>query len=184
MELDNFQILLSFFKALGNESRLKIIALLADRDCTVGELARILQLKEPTVSEHLALLREVDLVTVRSEGNFRIYSFNGKALHMMNRDLFSQERLAALVEDDDQQILSHYLDGERLTTIPANRKKLRVVLAWLAEKFEPDRQYAENEVNQILRRHHEDYATLRRELIGHQFMQREKSIYWRIPPQA
>lgn len=182
---DDFETLLSFFKALGNESRLKIVAMLAESELTVREIAQRLELKEPTVSEHLAILREAGLVSVRSEGNFRYYGFDAKALYAMNRALLSREQLASLsqaeAKEDDRQILANYLDGERLIQIPASRKKRDAVLRWLAEKFEIGRMYPEKEVNAIIKRHHEDSATLRRELIGIKLMRRDKGIYWRTP---
>jgi hypothetical protein len=49
----------------------------------------------------------------------------------------------------------------------------------LAKQFEEGRRYPEREVNQIIKRHHPDCATLRRELIGARLMQREKGTYWR-----
>jgi DNA-binding transcriptional ArsR family regulator len=49
--------LLTMFKALADESRLKIIGLLATRERSVDELATTLKLKPPTVSHHLATLR-------------------------------------------------------------------------------------------------------------------------------
>lgn len=173
-------MLLGFFKALGNESRLKIIALLAEGELTVREIALHLDLKEPTVSEHLALLRESGLVSVRSEGNFRFYAFRPDALYAMNKTLLSREKLAALSSDDDARVLGNFLKNGRLVMIPAQRKKLLVVLRWLAEQFEPEQRYTEKEVNAIITQYHDDYATLRRELIGHGFMQREKGIYWRV----
>jgi DNA-binding transcriptional ArsR family regulator len=183
---DDFDTLLGFFKALGNESRLKIIAILADEECTVRELAQRLNLKEPTVSEHLAMLKEAGLVTARAEGNFRYYAFNAKALIALNKSLLSRERLAALAPDDtsarEQKILNNYLDGERLTQIPMAHNKRLVILRWLADKFEFDRRYPEQEVNAIIKLHHPDYATLRRELIAAKLMAREKGIYWRLPP--
>jgi len=48
-------------------------------------------------------------------------------------------------------------------------------------EFEPERHYPEREVNQILIDFHEDVATLRREMIGHGLMEREKGIYRRVP---
>ena len=41
--------------------------------------------------------------------------------------------------------------------------------------------YAEANVNEIIKRHHPDCATLRRELIGYQMLQRENGLYWRKP---
>jgi predicted transcriptional regulator len=183
-----FAMLLAFFKALANENRLKMVALLAEGECTVRELAERLKLKEPTVSEHLALLREAGLVSVRAQGTYRVYAFDPKAMYAMNKALLSREGIARLADDADgdaeaeaqRVILKNYLRDGRLVIIPASRSKLLVVLRWLADQFEPGRRYTEAEVNAIITRHHPDYATLRRELIGHKLMAREKGVYWRL----
>jgi hypothetical protein len=183
MEQADFETLVSFFKVLGNDTRLRIVGILAEKDCTVGEIANRLDLREPTVSEHLAKLKELDLVTVRPEGNFRLYSFNPKPLYIMNRDLFSREKLASLVEnapaDNDAKVLRTFVKEDQIVQIPTGHKRLLVLLRWLVEKFELDRRYPEKEVNEIILRHHEDYATLRRELVDWHFMTREKGTYWR-----
>ena len=185
MEQANLETLVSFFKVLGNDTRLRIVGMLAEKDLTVGEIAERLDLREPTVSEHLAKLKELDLVTVRPEGNFRLYSFNPKPLYIVNRDLFSRERLASLVENapanDEAKTLRTFIKNDRIVQIPTGHKRLLVILRWLVEKFEVDRRYTEKEVNEIISNYHEDYATLRRELVDWHFMAREKGIYWRTP---
>jgi hypothetical protein len=188
MEQANLETLVSFFKVLGNDTRLRIVGMLAEKDCTVGEIAERLNLREPTVSEHLAKLKELDLVTVKPEGNFRLYSFNPKPLYMVNRDLFSREQLASLVQkapvNDETKVLRSFIKNDRIIQIPTGHKRLLVVLRWLVEKFEVDRRYTEKEVNEIILIHHEDYAALRRELVDWHFMAREKGIYWRTPDAA
>lgn len=77
------------------------------------------------------------------------------------------------------KVLRDFFVGERLKTIPANRKKRRVVLEWLAERFDPEVRYREVEVNGVLGRYHPDFATLRRELIDGELLKREASVYWR-----
>ena len=182
-----FDTLLNFFKALGNESRLKIIGLLAEHERTVGELAAALGVKEPTVSQHLDMLKYVGLVTVRPEGNFRIYSFNPQALINMNREVFSREGLASIVgevvdsgDEFERKVFKSFFDGERITQFPSSEKKYVVILRWLADRFEFGVQYPEKQVNEILSRHHPDYALLRRELVDRRYMRREKGIYWRV----
>jgi hypothetical protein len=49
-----------------------------------------------------------------------------------------------------------------------------VILRWLATQSDEGRRYTEREVNEIVQRHHPDFATLRRELVGARLMQREK----------
>ena len=62
MSQEDLEILLSFFKALSNESRLKIVGLLAQREASVDELAALLELRAPTVSHHLSILKAQELV--------------------------------------------------------------------------------------------------------------------------
>ena len=54
-----FYTLLGFFKALDNENCLKIIGILARRECSVEELAEQCNLREPTVSHHLSKLKGI-----------------------------------------------------------------------------------------------------------------------------
>ncbi|BDA72231.1 hypothetical protein CAL7716_063970 [Calothrix sp. PCC 7716] len=67
----------------------------------------------------------------------------------------------------------------RLKDIPATRKKRLVILKWLASHFDQGTNYSEAKVNEILKQFHPDCATLRREMIGYNLMQRESGIYWR-----
>ena len=187
MEQNKLEPLLRFFKALANKSRLKIVGILANRECSVSDLADLLDLRESTVSHHLAMLRELGLVRLQAEGNTHIYWLNQEALIQMNKDLFSTESLSTLVQGVDEQswedkVLSTFVIDDRLTQIPARFKKRQVILRWLADKFEFDRRYAEREVNEIIQRHHPDYASLRRYMIESKLMQREKGIYWLLTP--
>lgn len=177
--------LLSFFKALADESRLRILGVLANKSCSVEELAELVQLKGPTVSHHLAKLKELELVVMRPEGNTHLYSLNSETLHRLSKDLLTPEVVGSLVEDDvsdawEKKVLRDFLvDGVRLKEIPASRKKRDVILKWLVAQFEPGVRYPEPKVNETILRHHEDFATLRRELIGAQLMERERGFYWR-----
>ena len=83
--------------------------------------------------------------------------------------------------DWEQEILVNFLDGERIVRLPAKRKKRLVVLRWLVDKFEPERHYSQTELNRTLAQHHPDTATIRREFIVYGFMDRESSVYWRLP---
>ena len=185
MEQANVETLVNFFKVLGNETRLRIIGMLANGDRTVGELAEALDLREPTVSEHLAKLKELELVTVKPEGNFRRYSFNPKPLYMVNRELFTRDNLAAMVDKSPQgeetRILRAYVRNDRIVQFPTTSKRWAIVLGWLAEQFELNRQYTEKEISELLKAYNEDFATLRRVLIVFGFMTREKGVYWRTP---
>jgi len=73
----------------------------------------------------------------------------------------------------ETKVLETFLDDERLTRIPAKRKKRDVILRWLMERFSEGIEYSEAEVNRILRRHHPDCATLRRELFVAGYLDRK-----------
>ena len=179
-------ILLDVFKALAHESRLKILGLLAEQEYSVSDLARLLDLRDPTISHHLGKLHELDLVTMRQDGTTHYYRLNNAALERLRKDLLSPSTVAAYADEPqsqswDDRVLRAFVDGERLKEIPAGFKKRLVILKWLAEKFEMGVEYPEKEVNAILKRHHEDASTLRREFIMNKFMSRDHGVYWRLP---
>ncbi len=181
----DFQILLQFFKVVADENRLKMLGLLANREHSVEELAAQLQLKTPTVSHHLARLKDAGLVGMRPEGNTHMYWLNADALHSISKGLLSSEKMAALVDDGageawERKVLKDFFDGPRLKEIPASRKKRSVVLKWFATQFEYGVRYSEKQVNELIQQHHEDASSIRRELIGERLMQRENGLYWRV----
>jgi hypothetical protein len=77
----------------------------------------------------------------------------------------------------DDAVIRAFFDGPRLRHLPAARKKRVVVLRRLLERFEPNRDYPEREVNDLLRLAHADVASLRRELVDYGFMVRDRGIY-------
>ena len=180
--------LVSFFKALADPSRLKIVGLLAQQPYSVEELAALVGLKPSTVSHHLAKLSKVGLVHARTESYYNVYQLNKDALDEKARSLFTNDDLNASIADVDlsaydQKVVADYTrkDGS-LKTIPAQKKKLEAVLRYVVEGFEKGKRYSEKRVNEILKGYHEDTATLRRELVGFGLMQREGGgeEYWRV----
>jgi DNA-binding transcriptional ArsR family regulator len=179
---------LDFFKALADASRLRLLGLLATSERSVDELAALLNLRAPTVSHHLARLRQLGLVQQRADGNLHFYRLDTDVLRALSRDVLSVERVtrfADTLEPDAWQakVLRDFFDGPRLKEIPASRKKRAVVLEQLATHFPPGERFTEPQVNKLLLRYHPDPATLRRELVGAGLLLRDHSIYWR-PEQA
>ena len=179
--------LVTFFKALADSSRLKIVGLLAEKSYSVEELAALLQLKPSTVSHHLSKLSEAGLVSSRAESYYSVYQLDQKMLEQKSRSIFSQKELstvAAEVDVDayDAKVIKDFTrrDGS-LKTIPAQQKKLEAILRYVVKAFDENKRYSEKRVNDILSKYHADTATLRRELIGFGLMQREGGggEYWR-----
>jgi hypothetical protein len=94
----------------------------------------------------------------------------------------AQPELEASVEEDAyrQTVLDTFIRRGRLTQIPAQHKKQRIILERLAEEFEPDRAYSEGEVNHILVEFNDDVATLRRGLVDHGLVERAEGVYRRV----
>jgi hypothetical protein len=175
---------LSFFKALADESRLRLLGVLANRAASVEELAAMLALKEPTVSHHLGRLRALGLVTMTPEGTRHVYSLDAARLRALARDSFA--RIEAPAPDPaegawERKVLATYLRDGRLTELPASRKKRRLVLAELVRIFPEGEPIAEKALNARLADWHPDTATLRREFIGYRMMTRADGIYTRLP---
>lgn len=81
------QSVLRLHRALGDESRLRILRLLRDRDRYLTELAAELELSKPTVKHHLAQLRSAGLVTLIEEGNLTYYSLRRERLDEAGAEL-------------------------------------------------------------------------------------------------
>ena len=88
------------------------------------------------------------------------------------------------VNDPDARVLHAYMSADgRLRAIPAQRKKRDVILRHIVTAVEPNRTYTERQLNTVLRRFHDDVATLRRELIVTRLMVRTRDgIYKRSGP--
>ena len=196
--------LLMFFGSLADETRLKIVGVLAQRPCAGEELAAIIGLKPATITHHLHKLIGAGLVTVEPQGHAKIYHLRMDTIHDMAKRLLADRPLTAPAEASDAQgpepqsllsqaaenldldafdrkVLKVFLrrDGS-LKEIPAQYKKQQVVLRHIVKEFVPERQYSEKQVNDIIARFHPDTASLRRAMIDTKLMQRANGKYWRL----
>ena len=77
------------FKALGNESRLKLVCALAEASRSVSELADITGLSQPLVSQHLKVLRQIHLITGTRTGQSVVYSLTDHHVAHVVGDAFT-----------------------------------------------------------------------------------------------
>ena len=70
--------------ALADDTRLHIIELLAEREWSVGELVARFSLSQPAISQHLKVLRDAGLVTVRPQGQRRLYGLDTRPLQELD----------------------------------------------------------------------------------------------------
>ena len=77
-------------------------------------------------------------------------------------------------------VLRNFMDGSgHLDTLPARSAKRRLVLEYVATRFEPRREYRERDVNAVLEEVHDDYVTLRRYLVDEGLLERDSGVYRR-----
>lgn len=170
-------------KALSDKSRLEVLDRLKVGPSYVEELSAALGLAPSTVSFHLRKLEEVQLVSGTKEQYYTVYRLTGDILDRPLGELLGISGEADLVRAREdayrQTILDHFMEGGRLKSIPVQRKKKRVILEELGRQFTPGVRYPEKAVNLIIADFHDDFCTLRRELIMEKILNRENGVYWK-----
>lgn len=95
------------FRALADPTRRAIVALLAERDLTIGAVAANFEISRPAVKKHLAILEQGAVITVEARGRERINRLNPQGLRAVadwvaHIDDFWSRRLDALKEAIEQ----------------------------------------------------------------------------------
>ena len=176
---------LKIFKSLSDMSRLRIVQSLTQGEMYTELLAERLDLTPSTVSFHMKKLEEAGLVVSRKEQYYTVYSLNREVL---DESLFS---VAAAEPDqaDEQQkreevyrqkVIDSFFQYGKLRAIPVQRKKKLICYEVIAEKLIPGRIYQEKELNGIISAFHEDYCTIRRDMISEGILERNGNEYVRI----
>jgi biotin operon repressor len=180
----NARELARLLKVIADETRLRILGLLAAEPLVGKEIAARLDLTPPTVSHHMRKLIDAGIVTATSDAQMQRYALNTELLLNMRRaPVDASDAEIDVTEADNEEdawrakVLRTFFEGERLKSIPAKRKQRVVVLQHLLTRFDPARTYTELEVNDLLREAHDDIASLRRELVDYGFLTRERGIY-------
>lgn len=173
------------FKCLADKSRLQILKSLAMEDMYVERLAERLGITAPTVSFHLKKLTEAGAVTSYKSQYYTMYS--------LKKEIFETSILAILRQESEdaqtqaqrdaayrQKVINAFFEYGKLKSIPAQRKKERIVLEVIAQTFEYDHIYTEREVNIRIADFHDDFCTIRRDMVGEGLLGRDTQGYWRI----
>ena len=182
MQLDR---MVNFYKTLGDKTRIKLLIMLSANGSMSGQqLAEKLAVTPPTVSHHISKLKESSLIRERRDKNTIYYFVNEKSLLQYNDALIAVlnrskgEEEENMKKKENQEVLKNFLlpDG-RLKTIPAQRKKKLIIFEHILEEFQLGVKYSEKEINDHIKKFHDDYATIRREFIINHYMNRENGIY-------
>ncbi len=162
---------------LAEPQRLRVVSALALGAGTIAEVAGATGLDQREVVAALRRLergglvsREKDQVTLRAD-----------RFKEVAREVAPAERTGPLSADPaTDRVLRAYTRDGRITGLPAQRTKRRLLLEHVAAMFEPGVRYPEREVDAMMRAWHADHAMLRRYLVDAALLAREGGFYWRI----
>lgn len=176
---------LEIFKCLSDKSRLRIVNDLMIEPMYVELLSERLGLSTSTVSFHLKKLTDANIVSSKKEQYYTVYTLNEEILTMNLKDLIKDNRneeevLNQREEEYKQKVIDSFFKYNKLKNLPVQNKKKQIVLEKIVESFEKDRIYPEKEVNLIIADFHDDFCTIRRDLIGFGLMKRKDGEYMRI----
>ena len=176
---------LMIFKSLSDMSRLRIVQALTKGEMYTELLAERLELTPSTVSFHMKKLEQAGLIVSRKEQYYTVYSLNREVL---DESLFTVAVSEPEQADDQQKreekyrqkVIDSFFRYGKLLSIPVQRKKKMICYEVIAEKLIPGRVYPEKELNEIISAIHEDYCTIRRDMISEGILSRTGNEYVRI----
>lgn len=176
---------LMLFKCLADRSRLQILKSLALEDMYVERLAERLGLTPPTISFHLKKLADAGAVKSCKTQYYTMYALEKSVFMTSILDLIQEKSDdAELQKQRDEayrkKVIDTFFEYGKLKSIPTQKKKERIILEEIVKSFEPGRCYTEREVNIILADFHDDFCTLRRDMIGERLLARDHQVYWRV----
>lgn len=176
---------LEIFKCLSDNSRLRIINDLMIEPMYVELLSERLGLSTSTISFHLKKLMDANIVSSKKEQYYTIYRLNEDIFKVNLEDLIKdtkneEEILNQREEKYRESVIKSFFKYDKLKNIPVQKKKKQIVLEKIVEAFEWDRTYTEKEVNLLIADFHDDFCTIRRDLIGFNLMERKDGMYKRI----
>ena len=169
-------------RVFADPKKVRLLGQLCGDPLPLHTLARAAGLSEAETMALLPTLKEAGLLEETfAEDGFR-WRYKPSAIFEALRETkaaASPSDLPPGASAFDARVLGDFFVGGRLKTIPVQRKKRAVVLRYLAGKFDTGRTYTEQEVTFLLLNYHEDYASLRREMVDTGLMERANGIYRR-----
>ena len=121
-------------RLLGDQTRVRLLSLLAEDELTVAELTRITQLPQPRVSTHLRKLREADFVRDRRVGGSSFYGLNDQSWSPANARL-----LTAVMKSTDDPLLTSDRDRAREVIAARGQTWAESVAGQMARHYSPGR---------------------------------------------
>jgi hypothetical protein len=159
---------------LGDDERLRVVAAIALGARTVDDVARSGDLEPQEVRRALPRLMSAGVVEDQDGLRVDVAAFREAA-----RDRPPRQRDLPNATPEQAQVLRNFVEEGRLRAVPVRAAQRRVVLEYLAARFDDGVEYPEAEVNELLSRFHDDYVSLRRFLVDEGLLTRQAGRYRR-----
>jgi hypothetical protein len=159
---------------LGDDERLRVVAAIALGARTIDDVATTGDLEPQNVRR--ALPRLISAGVVEEHNGLRI---DVAALREAARERPPRRRELPDATPEQARVLRNFVEEGRLRALPVRATQRRVVLEYLAHRFEEGVEYPEPAVNELLGRFHDDYASLRRHLVDEGLVTRSAGLYRR-----
>jgi hypothetical protein len=163
---------------LADENRLRVLAAVVLGESRVARIAESTSLTEDEVARALGHLLSAGIVLQGESGlhvDRRVFADAARTV--------SAPRVKPDLSDatpEQAAVLRNFVAGDgRVASLPARAAKRKVVLEYVAMRFEPKREYREREVDAVLEEVHDDYMTLRRYLVDEGLLERGAGVYRR-----
>jgi hypothetical protein len=159
---------------LADQERLRVFAAIALGARTVEAVGERAEVDIASVQKVLPRLVSAGLVEQRDGLHVSL-----DALRSAARERPPRRRELPDATAEQQRVLRNFVEGGRLSRLPARQGQRRIVLEYVAGRFEPERQYPEAEVNELLKALHDDHVSLRRYLVDEGLLRRKAGVYRR-----
>ena len=118
------------FKALAEESRIRIVCLLADRELCVCEIETILDMSQSNVSRHLNILRNAGIVSVKKESQWAYYSISRDFMeeHRKLHEYICEKTSGDVLVQDAERFGAYLKGGYTCRDICLNKRAVRETL--------------------------------------------------------
>jgi hypothetical protein len=159
---------------LGDDERLRVVAAIALGARTVDDVVKTGDLAPDEVRRALPRLMSAGVVEQQDGLRIDVAAFREAA-----RERPPRRRELPDATPEQARVLRNFVEEGRLVAVPVRAAQRRVVLEYLADRFEEGTEYPEPEVNDVLGRFNDDYASLRRHLVDEGLLTRSAGRYRR-----
>ncbi|MFZ3231795.1 MAG: ArsR family transcriptional regulator [Pseudobdellovibrio sp.] len=175
---------LLIFKALADDSRIKILTALSSQSCSPLTLSEQLKMIPTTVSFHIGKLLEAGLIQASKEksGTYlsNLETLNLSLFQILNLNTIPEKIISDNSEIDyRKQVIKNFFKDGLLLSLPDQKRKRNLVLQIISQRLTPERMHTEQEFNDFLKKIFAAYEPIKNELLELRLVKITNGLYHR-----